>query len=90
MLPGLDRKTESAGWTERAVALEPDEPYVNLNAACSYVDARRATTARSHFLERVPMAPAGNRSWIAHDPCLDPLRSHSRFQALLSATRCLA
>ncbi|MGH8129810.1 MAG: winged helix-turn-helix domain-containing protein, partial [Steroidobacteraceae bacterium] len=36
MLPALNRKAEGRSWTERAVALEPDEPYVNLNAACSY------------------------------------------------------
>ena len=41
MLPGLNREGGGRGWTERAVALEPHEPYVNLNAACSSYDARR-------------------------------------------------
>ncbi len=82
MLPGIGRKAEARGWTERAVALEPDEPYVNLNAACSYTMLGEFHRALD-FLERVPMAPAGNRSWITHDPCLDPLRSHARFTALL-------
>ena len=82
MLPGLDRKAEARGWTERAVALEPHEPYVNLNAACSYTMLGEFDRALD-FLERVPMAPAGNRSWIKHDPCLDPLRVMPRFAALL-------
>lgn len=82
MLPELNRKAEGKGWTERAVALEPDEPYVNLNAACSYTMLGEFDQALD-FLERVPMSPVGNRSWITHDPSLDPLRSHARFTALL-------
>ena len=84
MLPGLRRREEGRGWTERAVALEPDEPYVNINAACAYTALGEFDRALD-FLSRVPMAPSGNRQWIRHDPCLDPLRSHWRFNALLSA-----
>ena len=37
VLPSLGRKVEARGWTERAVALEPLEPFVNFNAACVYI-----------------------------------------------------
>jgi hypothetical protein len=37
-----------------------------------------------HFLARVTRS-AGNWNWIAHDPCVDPVRSHPRFAAILAA-----
>jgi DNA-binding winged helix-turn-helix (wHTH) protein/predicted Zn-dependent protease len=82
VLPTLGRKAEARGWAERAVALEPLEPFVNFNAACVYIalgDHDRAL----HFLRRVTLAAAGNYNWIAHDPCVDPVRSHPRFAAIL-------
>lgn len=81
VLPLLGRNAEAQGWSERAVALEPLEPFVNFNAACVYIilgDYERAL----HFLGRVTMA-VGNYNWIAHDPCVDRVRSHPRFAAIL-------
>jgi DNA-binding winged helix-turn-helix (wHTH) protein/Tfp pilus assembly protein PilF len=83
VLPGLGRRDEARGWTERAVSLEPLEPFVNFNAACVYIalgDCERAL----HYLGRVTRT-AGNCNWIAHDPCVDPVRSHPRFAAILQA-----
>lgn len=82
VLPSLGRTAEARGWTERAVGLEPLEPFVNFNAACVYIalgDYERAL----HFLKRVTLSAAGNYNWIAHDPCVDPVRSHPRFAAIL-------
>jgi DNA-binding winged helix-turn-helix (wHTH) protein/Flp pilus assembly protein TadD len=83
VLPSLGRRADAQGWSERAVALEPLEPFVNFNAACVYIalgDYERAL----YFLGRVTLA-AGNYNWISHDPCVDPLRSHPRFAAILSS-----
>ena len=82
VLPTLGRKTEARGWAERAVALEPLEPFVNFNAACVYIALRDYDPAL-HFLRRVTLSAAGNYNWIAHDPCVDPVRSHPRFAAIL-------
>lgn len=82
VLTRLGRNAEATGWTERAVALEPLEPFVNFNAACVFIalgDYERAL----HFLGRVTMS-TGNSNWIAHDPCVDPVRMHPRFAAILS------
>jgi DNA-binding winged helix-turn-helix (wHTH) protein/Flp pilus assembly protein TadD len=82
VLHPLGRRDEARGWTERAVALEPREPFVNFNASCIHIalgDLERAL----HFLKRVTMA-SGNSNWIAHDPCIDPVRSHPRFSSILS------
>jgi DNA-binding winged helix-turn-helix (wHTH) protein/Flp pilus assembly protein TadD len=82
VLHPLGRRDEARGWTERAVALEPREPFVNFNASCVYIalgDLDRAL----HFLKRVTMA-TGNCNWIAQDPCVDPVRSHPRFASVLA------
>jgi DNA-binding winged helix-turn-helix (wHTH) protein/tetratricopeptide (TPR) repeat protein len=83
VLHPLGREDEARGWTERAVALEPREPFVNFNASCVYIalgDLERAL----HFLKRVTRA-TGNCNWIAHDPCIDPVRSHPRFASILAS-----
>lgn len=82
LLPGLGRAAEARLWTERAVALEPDEPYVNMNAACSFALLGEEDLALD-FLARVPLFPSGNCAWIRQDPSFDPLRSHPRFTTLM-------
>ncbi len=84
VLPSLGRNAEARGWTERAVALEPLEPFVNFNAACVYIALRDFERAL-YFLRRVSLSAVGNYNWIAHDPCIDPVRSHPRFAAILPA-----
>lgn len=81
VLPELNRFDEARGWTERACALEPDEPFVNINAASVYVELGEHERALD-YLERMPPT-AGNRHWIEHDPTLDPLHESPRFDALL-------
>jgi DNA-binding winged helix-turn-helix (wHTH) protein len=84
VLPLLGRDAEAQAWTERAVVLEPTEPFVNFNAACVYIalgDHERAL----HYLARVTLSAVGNYNWIAHDPCVDPVRSHPRFAAILAS-----
>jgi DNA-binding winged helix-turn-helix (wHTH) protein len=83
LLPGLGRRAEARGWTERALALEPEEPYVNLNAACSY-SALGEYDVALEYLGRVPLYPVGNCKWIVHDPSFDPLRENRRFHAMMS------
>jgi DNA-binding winged helix-turn-helix (wHTH) protein len=83
LLPALGRAGEARSWTARAVALEPDEPYVNMNAACSHALLGDHDLALA-FLERVPLSPVGNCAWIRHDPSFDALREHPRYTAIMS------
>lgn len=92
VLPRLNRRAEAQGWTTRAIALEPEEPFVNFNAACVFIALGDYERALFYF-SRVPLAASGNCNWIAQDPSLDPVRSHPGFTALLPALadpRCIS
>ena len=67
----------------RALALDPDDAGVLYNVACLNGVAGRAEIALNH-LERAVQNGFGHREWIEHDPDLESLRSHPRYQALLS------
>jgi DNA-binding winged helix-turn-helix (wHTH) protein/Flp pilus assembly protein TadD len=82
LLPGLGRSAEARRWTERALALEPGEPYVNLNAACSYALLGEQDLALA-YLARVPLSPVGNCTWIRHDPSFDALRELPKFAEMM-------
>jgi hypothetical protein len=69
-------------WLERALAIEPDEPNVQYNVACVYAllgDVERAIDCLEKSITRGWV----QREWMEHDPDLEPVRSHPRFQALL-------
>jgi DNA-binding winged helix-turn-helix (wHTH) protein len=83
LLPGLGRCDDGRRWTQRALALEPDEPYVNLNAACTFTLLGEYEHALD-LLSRVPLSPVGNCKWIRHDPSFDPLRDHPRFHVMMA------
>jgi adenylate cyclase len=71
------------GWGDRALALDPDDAGVLYNVACLNAVGGSAEQALDH-LERAVQNGFGHREWIEHDPDLEPLRSHPRYQALLS------
>jgi len=79
----LGQVEKGLAWGDRALALDPDDAGVLYNVACLNGVAGRAETALNH-LERAVQNGFGHREWIEHDPDLESLRSHPRYQALLS------
>ena len=71
-------------WAERALAIDPNEPAVLYNVACSYALLGEAEMALDH-LEQAIHAGFGYREWFEKDSYFDSLRDHQRFQALLQA-----
>ena len=67
---------------EEAIKLRPEDYSVLYNAACGYatVDKDKALD----LLDRAVATGRGYRRWIEHDPDLDPLRSHPRFQTIIA------
>jgi non-specific serine/threonine protein kinase len=82
VLAELGEPERAAEWTARAIAIDPDEPIIQYNAACVYVSLGRHDEAI-----RCLGASAGHGGlspgWIANDPDLDPLREDPRFQAIV-------
>ena len=68
-------------WAERAFAIDPTDPGVLYNVACSYVLGGLLDKALD-CLERAVDNGFGHRDWLDHDTDLDPLRDSPRFAAL--------
>ncbi|HKS94864.1 MAG TPA: tetratricopeptide repeat protein, partial [Terriglobia bacterium] len=76
--------TEKArAWTARALAIDSSDPAILYNAACN-LSLMGEHEKAIDMLEKSITNGFGQREWILHDSDLDPLRSHPRFQALLT------
>ena len=78
----LGERVRSLDWARRALAIDPEDCGILYNVACVYalqdkadeaIDCLQKAMAHAHWYKR----------WIQHDPDLNNLRDHPRFQALL-------
>jgi adenylate cyclase len=70
-------------WSERALALYPNDMSSLGNGAC--LQAKLGHTDRAiELLERVSVQGWGQRDWLERDPDYDSLRDDPRFQRLLT------
>jgi serine/threonine protein kinase/Tfp pilus assembly protein PilF len=77
----VDKAVEFA---ERSLSIDPEDPMLLYNVACTYAGLNRIDDALS-CLERAVDKGFGHKEWIDHDPDLDGLRSTPRFKALSQA-----
>jgi len=69
-------------WAKRALAMEPDDGSVLYNVGCAFAIMGKIEEALD-CLEQC--ARVGfHHEWAEHDPDLDPLRGHPRFQAVMA------
>jgi serine/threonine protein kinase/Tfp pilus assembly protein PilF len=68
-------------WAQRALAIDPDDPGVLYNVACTYANLGRIDDAVT-CLEQAIENGFGHREWLDHDSDLDPLHGNPRFEAL--------
>jgi len=80
----LGRRGEGVTWAERARSIDPDDAGVAYNVACLYA-LEGVTDKALEALEQALRAGFGDRSWIANDPDLAPLRDHPRYQELVGS-----
>jgi len=84
-LAALGEAERAREWAERALLLDPDNPNLRYNFACTLIaDLHDFDTALDL------LAPAFERmridvvNWAKADPDLDPIRDHPRFKAMLA------
>ncbi len=83
----LGDRDRALEWTSRALAIQPDNPPTQYNAACNY--AQMGEFDRAFALLERGLLKAGPEwaRWIEHDPSLDPLRTDPRYAALREKSR---
>ncbi len=69
-------------WAKRALAAEPEEPFVFYNVACVYSLVGEIDQAIKCLDDAITFG-MGQRDWFEHDPDLHAVRDDPRFQALL-------
>jgi TolB-like protein/Flp pilus assembly protein TadD len=77
----LGERERAMEWAARAYAIDPTDPGVLYNVACSYA-LGGMTEKALECLERAVDNGFGHREWLDHDSDLDPLRDNPRFAAL--------
>ncbi|MFQ5929504.1 MAG: tetratricopeptide repeat protein, partial [Acidobacteriota bacterium] len=70
-------------WASQALEMDPEEPAILYNVACVYSNSGEVEEAID-CLEKALKVGFAHKEWIENDSDLDPLRTHSRFQALLT------
>ena len=83
-LARLGDLSKAVEYADRSLAIDPEDPMLLYNVACTYVALSRYDDAMN-CLERAVDKGFGHKEWIDHDPDLDPLRDNLRFQALSQA-----
>ena len=79
----LGEKDRAVEWTARAIAIEPDDPLAQYNAACAYCQLGEIELALDLLERSLPKLGCEKVHWSKHDPDLKPLRNHLRFRQLL-------
>ena len=67
-----------------SVAIDPDDPQLLYNVACTYAVLGRTEEALTS-LEHAVDKGYGHKEWIDHDSDLNPLRETPRFKAIAQA-----
>lgn len=80
----IGEKDKAIEWANLALRSSEDEPMVYYNAACTFAVLEEHERAID-LLERAVQLGWGDRAWMANDSDLASLRSHPRFQALLTS-----
>jgi TolB-like protein/DNA-binding SARP family transcriptional activator/predicted Zn-dependent protease len=84
ILADLGEAELAEAWAARAKELDPDDPIVNYNVACTYVTLGRPDDALARLRATFGATPLNRRAfydWMRQDSALDPLRDHPVFRA---------
>ncbi|MBA3609417.1 MAG: tetratricopeptide repeat protein [Chthoniobacterales bacterium] len=74
-------------WAARALAIEPNNPPTQYNAACIYARLGEIDLALDLLERGLPNSGPEWGRWIEHDSTLETVRGHPRYQTLLEKAR---
>jgi tetratricopeptide (TPR) repeat protein len=80
----LGDSAKALEYAERSLAIDPEDPMLLYNVACTYSNLGEIDDALS-CLERAVDKGFGHKEWIDHDSDLNPLRDSPRFKAIAQA-----
>ncbi len=80
----MDDTERAATFIQRAMTVDPDDPMVLYNVACSYANMGKVPECLD-ALEQAVSKGWGDRAWIEHDSDLDSIRAEPRYLALIRA-----
>ena len=80
----IDDVERAAIFIQRAMTVDPDDPMVLYNVACSYANMGKIPECLD-ALEQSVSKGWGDRTWIEHDSDLDSIRAEPRYLALIRA-----
>ena len=69
-------------WSDRALAMDPEEPSVLYNVACNYALLKETEKALD-CIEKAFHKGFGHIEWMEHDPDFSSVKNHPRFKALM-------
>jgi adenylate cyclase len=81
----LGEKDRARDWISRALAIDSDDPATLYNCACAHGKLGDIEEAIDLLEQVVQRGSPGYKEWMVHDSDIDPLRSHPRFQKLMSS-----
>lgn len=73
---------DAVEWAQRALAIDPEDPIINYNVACSYAQAGEPEKALD-CLDKAKKSGMISYGWLKNDSDLVALITQPRFQALL-------
>jgi adenylate cyclase len=82
-LARLGERERALEWLERALFLDPDDPIVIYNAACTYAQLGEADSAFASLDKWASITGEEQKLWIESDSDFDRIRDDSRFGLLL-------
>jgi len=84
VLAAIGETERAKKWMELALEIDPDDRIALYNAACMWSNLGEVDRALDYLERWSGVAARDGWEWIEHDPDIDPLRSHPRYQKLIA------
>ncbi|CAN5393946.1 adenylate/guanylate cyclase domain-containing protein [soil metagenome] len=79
----LGDKERARQWAERALAIDPNDPNAQYNAACVYSLIGEFDRSIDLLETCLPPSSINSKLWFKNDSDFDPIRTHPRYRKLL-------